>query len=115
MGAERLFNVVKANIFPFPGRGQGAVSNEVSSRIIECTRGTVLALIVFHGRVGFVHSFCRKAVMDRWEIYCYSPFTRMSNASFTRSWAEPLKKELFVFRAARLEIVPEQEWMRKKR
>lgn len=82
-----------------------------SCRIIECSEGTVLALVVYYGRVGFVHSYCRRAIMDRWGIYCDSPYRRMSDPANTHSYAEPLKKGLFVFRAASLEIVPEQDWM----
>jgi hypothetical protein len=106
---------VNANIFPFPGRGRPSANHEDSCRLIECASGTVLAVIVYHRRVGFVHSYCRKALMDRWGIYCDAPFRRMSNAACTRSWAEPLKNGLFVFRAATLEIIAEQEWMRIRR
>lgn len=55
------------------------------------------------------------ALMDRWGIYCDAPFRRMSNAACTHSWAIPLKKGLFLFRAASLEIIAEQEWMRIRR
>ena len=105
---------MKEHIFPFSGRGQPQATHTDPCRIIECTRGTVLVLVVFHGRIGFVHSYCRRAMIDRWGIYCDAPFRRMSDPACTTSYAEPLPKGLFVFRAATLEIVREQAWMRHK-
>jgi hypothetical protein len=112
---NRLDKGMKRNLFPFPGRGQPPVTSGDNCRIIECSEGTVLALVVYHGRLGFVHSYCRRAMMDRWGIYCDAPFRRMSDPAFSISFAVPLKKGLFVFRAASLEIVREQEWMRQRR
>lgn len=106
---------MKSNIFPFAGRGQPLAKCCDPYRIIECTEGTVLSLVVYHGRVGFVHSFCRRAIMDKWGIYCDSPFRRVSNAAMTHSWAEPMSKGFHVFRAASLEIVTEAPWMRQQR
>lgn len=105
---------MKTNIYPFSGRGQPDAMSSDPCRIIECSEGTVLALVVYHGRVGFIHSYCRRAMMDRWGIYCDAPFRRMSGPACTTSYAEPMKKSLFVFRAGTLEIVREQEWMRQR-
>ncbi len=113
-GAKRLYTGMKDNIFPFPGRGQPSASYSDPCRIIECCQGTVLVLVVYHGRIGFVHSYCRRAMMDRWGIYCDAPFMRMSDPACTMSFARPLPRSLFVFRAATLEIIREQAWMRDK-
>lgn len=54
-------------------------------------------------------------MMDRWGIYCDAPFRQMCNAACTRSWAAPLRKGVFVYRSASLEIVREAGWMRRQR
>jgi hypothetical protein len=112
---NRLDKGMKRKIFPFAGRGQPPATSGDPCRIIECSDGTVLALVVYHGRIGFVHSYCRRAMMDRWGIYCDAPFRRMSDPACSMSYAEPLQTGLFVFRAASLEIIREQDWMRQRR
>lgn len=62
--------------------------------------------------VEFIQAYCRKALIDQWGIYCDDPFQRASDSTLTRSWAEPMRKGLLYFRPTRLEIMPEQEWMR---
>lgn len=68
-------------------------------------------IFTIHG-VGFVQAYCRKAMIDRWGLYCHDPFRRASDAALTRCWAESLKKGLFIYRPTTLEIVREQEWMK---
>jgi len=80
--------------------------------VIECGEGTVLAITVNYGGTGFILGHCRKALIDRWGMYCSDPFRRASDAGLRRSWAEPLQRGMFIFRPSRLEIVAEQDWMR---
>lgn len=84
-----------------------------SYRIIQCTDGTVMAIVVSCGGIDFIHGYCRKAMIDPWGVYCGDPFRRVSNAALTNAWAEPESEELFFFRPIRLVIVPEQDWMRR--
>lgn len=72
-----------------------------------------MAIIVTYGGTGFIVAYCRKAMIDPWGVYCGDPFRRASNAGFTHSWAEPMCKELFLFRPTRLEIVAEEGWMQR--
>jgi hypothetical protein len=102
---------MNANIFRFAGRGQALQNIRETYRMIDCQEGTVLALIVHHGSIGFIHSYCRFAIMDQWGIYCHDPFRRRSDPALSRSWAEPIKKGMLVFRSASLEIVTEAPWM----
>jgi len=96
----------------FAGRGKTCGNHPKSYRIIECRDGTVLAIIYICHGVGFISGYCRKAMIDPWGVYCHAPFQRASDATLTRAWAEPLKKDgIFLFRPTRLEIVTEQPWM----
>lgn len=104
---------MKNHYYHFAGRGTKSENHEESCRIIECTSGTVFAIIVTYGGVGFVLAHCRRAIIDRWGLYCHDPFRRASDAGLTRSWAEPCHKGLFLFRPARLDIVTEQDWMQR--
>lgn len=71
-----------------------------------------MAIIFACCGVEFIQGYCRKAMIDRWGLYCADPFLRASDAGLVRFWAEPVRRGLFLFRPTRLEIVPEQEWMR---
>ena len=71
-----------------------------------------MAIIYSSCGVDFVQAYCRKAMIDRWGMFCADPFRRASDAALTRSWAEPIGRSLFLFRPTRFEIVPEREWMR---
>lgn len=102
---------MRKNSHQFFGRGWEAGHVEGSYRLIECAQGTVMAITVNYGGVEFILGHCRGAIIDRWGMYCNDPFRRASDASLRRCWAEPLKKGMFIFRRAGLEIVSEQQWM----
>lgn len=104
--------MMRENSHPFFGRGSGSAGIEDPCCVIECAEGTVLAITVSYGGTEFILGHCRRALIDRWGMYCDSPFRRVSDAALRRCWAEPLKKGMFIFRPARLEIVSEQQWMR---
>jgi len=105
--------MMRENLHQFMGRGLGTGSDDDNCRIIQCTAGTVMVIVVSCGGVDFVHAHCRKAMIDRWGVYCGDPFRRASNAALTSTWAEPIPRGLFIFRPIRLEIVPEQDWMQR--
>ncbi len=107
-----LVIVMRENSHQFFGRGWGSGRIEDPCRVIECAEGTVLAITVHYGGAEFIHGHCRRAMIDRWGMYCADPFRRASDAALTRYWAEPLTRGMFIFRPCRLEIVTEQEWMR---
>jgi hypothetical protein len=71
-------------------------------------------IIACHG-VEFIVGYCRKALYDKWGLYCGGVFFRESDPALTRSWARSLNKDLFFFKPTRLELVAELEWMRKSR
>jgi hypothetical protein len=107
--------VMRTNIFEFRGRGSGAGKHDDSCRIVECSEGSVLAIIYSCHGVEFIQGYCRRAMIDPWGLYCDQPFRRASNMALSRSWAERTKKGLFLFRPTRLEIFREQDWMRLSR
>ena len=97
----------------FKGRGVGTGTPDDPCHIIECKAGTVLAIIITFGGVDFLRGYCRRAMIDRWGVYCVDPFRRANNASLTQSWAVPEPKGIGLFRRTSLEIISEREWMRR--
>ena len=83
-------------------------------RIIQCSAGTVMAIVVACGGVEFIQGYCRKAMIDRWGVYCSNAFRRSSNAGLTYEWAVQDPGELFIFTPIRLELIPEEDWMGRK-
>ena len=102
----------REHLIVFPGRGLGHKHQQENFRMIECAPGTVLAITYSCRGVEFIRGYCRMAIFDEWGLYCDKPFRRASDAAMTRSWAESWKPSLLIFRATRLEIVKEQDWMR---
>ena len=97
----------------FAGRGRGNEQFTEPYRLLECADGIVLAIIVTCGGVEFLRGYCRKALIDKWGIHCYEPFTRGSDSGFTKAWAIPMDKDLIMFKKTILELVSEQDWMRR--
>lgn len=109
---NHLIREMRENTYHFKGRGLGTGRITDACRVIECAEGTVMAITVSYGGIEFIHSHCRKAMIDRWGVYCADPFRRAGDAAITRHWAEPFRKGMFIFRPSRLVIVTEQPWMR---
>jgi hypothetical protein len=105
---------MRETTYHFKGRGVGSGNQFEPYRLIECADGTVMAIISTCHGVQFVVGYCRQALFDRWGLYCGGVFTRESNATLTRSWAMTLRSGLFFFTPMRLELVEEQDWMRKR-
>jgi hypothetical protein len=99
-------------IFQFKGRGLGTGCQDEPYRHIRCGEGSVMVISYLCHGTEFVLGYCRRVTVDRWGVYIHDPFRRASNATLSRSWAEPSHKGLFLFRPMRLEIITEQDWMR---
>lgn len=104
---------MKLNSHFFAGRGKGTDHYMTPYRLIECADGMVMAIIFCCHGVEFVQGYCRKALIDKWGLQCIDPFKRGGDPALTRAWAISLKKELHLFRPTKLELVVEQEWMKK--
>jgi hypothetical protein len=100
------------HIFDFKGRGFGTGFQDEPYRHIRCGDGSVMVIIYQCHGIEFVLGYCRRVTIDRWGVFIHDPFRRASNADLSRSWAELRHKGLFLFRPTRLEIIPEQNWMR---
>lgn len=98
--------------FKFSGRGHALAIHYEPYRIIECAHGTVMLISYEYHGIVYIQGYCRRAIIDRWGVYCHRPFKRACDATLTRSWAVVSDKGLFLFRPSRLEIEPEQDWMR---
>lgn len=104
--------MMRETFFKFRGRGLGTGYHDDPYRYIECKEGTVMTISYECHGVEFIQAFCRRVTMDRWGVFCHDPFRRVTDTGLTRSWAEPIKKGIFMFRPTRIEIIKEQDWMR---
>lgn len=94
----------------FIGRGNPAVI-EYTAEAIQADPGHVFCLVVPVGEFEIVTHYTRMAVIDYWGMRVVNPFRRLAYKNFGRDFAEYLPKDLFVFCPARLQQIPEEEWM----
>lgn len=96
--------------FPFLGRGRHiAIQSEPDA--IRAESGHVLCLVVTVAGIEFVSYYCRLAVIDPWGLRLVNPFQRLSLSNFKHEFSLYLPKDLHVFGPARLDLIPEQNWM----
>ena len=95
-------------IYRFFGRGIGPATDPYR---IECEEGTVLIVTQTFGAIEMVMGYCRTVIVDPWGINCIDPFRRASDVACTRSWAEPEKSGITIFRPVRLHLAAEEPWM----
>ena len=103
--------MVMTERFHFPGRGNAEIAAD-SILLIEAAEGTVLGIGMRYGRAEVMVGYCRKALADRWGIYCQDPFLHVSSPDCRRSWAEHSPGGWFLFHAVCLNPVREEEWMK---
>lgn len=97
-------------IYRFYCRGNPTIPHE-KCYLIESDAGTVLTIIEVYGNAELVVGYCRKALADRWGVYCYDPFRRVSDLALTRSWAAEYPDGMHIFRGVRFHLAREEEWM----
>ena len=102
---------VMTDIFHFKGRGTRDIASD-SIFLIEADEGSVLGITVRYGQAEFMAGYCRKALADRWGIYCDNLFRRASSPDLSRSWADQVTEGAFIFRSVRLHLAREEEWMK---
>ena len=102
---------VMTDIFHFHGRGTRDIASD-SIFLIESDEGSVLGITVRYGQAEFMVGYCRKALADRWGIYCDNLFRRASSPDLTRSWADQVTEGAFIFQSVRLHLAREEEWMK---
>lgn len=100
-----------SEIFQYLGRGLEPVREE-PRYLIECGEGRVLTVTEKFGHAEYIVGYCRSAIVDAWGVRCIQPFRRVSDLGFTRSWAEPRKNDLMIYRRVWLNIAKEEKWMR---
>ncbi|MEY4568765.1 MAG: hypothetical protein RLZZ398_204 [Verrucomicrobiota bacterium] len=105
---------VMTDIFHFQGRGTREIASD-RIILIESDEGSVLGITVRYGQAEFMVGYCRKALAERWGIYCDNLFRRASSPDLSRSWADQVTEGAFIFRSVRLHLAREEEWMRLSR
>jgi hypothetical protein len=93
----------------FEGRANPAII-EYSAEVIQADPGHVFRLVLAVG-VEIGTYYTRMAVIDYWGMRVVNPFKSSSYRSLGREFAGYLSRDLFVFRPARLQMIPEEEWM----
>lgn len=102
------------DIFHFQGRGTRDIASD-SIFLIEAGDGSVLGITVRYGQTDFMVGYCRKALADRWGVYCDNLFRRASSSDLRRSWADHFIEGAFIFKGIRIHLMREEEWMRLSR
>lgn len=98
------------DFYRFEGRGFGSEPHG-NNYMIESEEGTVLVVSLKIGNADFILAYCRKAIADRWGVYCDNPFRRASDPGCTRTWAQHFQGGIFIFRGVRFHLIREEEWM----
>lgn len=94
----------------FVGRANPAVLMYPAESVMS-DPGHVFCLVVSVGNLEIVTYYTRMAVIDYWGMRIVNPFRRLSYRNRIRDFADYLPKDLFVFCPARLQMIPEEEWM----
>lgn len=97
----------------FEGRGNPAII-EFAAEPIQAEPGHVLCLVVTVANLEFVSYYTRMAVIDYWGMRLVNPFRRLSYSNLRHDFANYLPKDLFIFSPARLQMIPEEEWMKRE-
>lgn len=96
--------------YRFEGRANPAIT-DLAPEPIQSEPGHVLCLVVTVADLEFVSYFCRLAVIDPWGMRLVNPFRRLSYPGLKHDFADYLPCDLHIFSPARLDMIPEQDWM----
>lgn len=94
----------------FEGRANPAII-EFPAEPIHAEPGHVFCLVVTVGDLEIVTCYTRLAVIDYWGMRVVNPFRKLSHRKLNRDFADYLPKDLFVYCPARLQMIPEEQWM----
>lgn len=98
--------------FPYLGRHKTPADTEPD--FIRPPDGHVLCLVVCVAEFEIVSLYARQAVINRWGIRLIQPFRRLSLSNMRHEFAEYLPQNLHIFCPARLQVIPEEEWMKRE-
>lgn len=96
--------------YRFEGRANPAII-EFAAESIQAEPGHVFCLVVTVADLEFVSYYTRMAVIDSWGMRLVNPFRRLAYKNLKHEFAHYLPKDLFIFSPARLQMIPEEEWM----
>ena len=96
--------------YRFEGRANPAII-EFAAETIQAEPGHVFCLVVTVMDLAITTYYSRMAVIDSWGMRIVNPFRRSSYKAFGHEFAQYLPKDLFIFCPARLQMIPETEWM----
>lgn len=96
--------------YRYEGRANPAII-EFAPETIQAEPGHVFCLVVTVGDLELISYYTRMAVIDYWGMRLVNPFRRLSYSTLRHDFANYLPNDLFIFCPARLEMIPEVEWM----
>jgi len=105
-------NIVMKESFPYLGRHKTPADTEPD--FIRPDPGNVLCLVVRVAELEIVNLYAKQAIINRWGIRLIQPFRRLSVSNMRHEFAGYLPKDLFVFCPARLQMIPEEDWMQRE-
>lgn len=102
-------NMVMRESFPYLGRN--VTPDDTEPDVICPDAGNVLCLVVRVAEFEIVNLYAKQAIINRWGIRLIQPFRRLSKSNMRHEFAEFIPQDLYIFCSARLQIIPEEEWM----
>lgn len=96
--------------YRFEGRANQAII-EFATEAIQAEPGHVFCLVVTVADLEYISYYTRMAVIDFWGMRLVNPFRRLTSQTFRHEFAYYLPNDLLIFCPARLEMIPETEWM----
>lgn len=97
------------DVIRFGGRGRTDLAAQ--PKAYQAGKGNVYCLVTTVCGVEFVSYYCRMVVIDQWGIRLVNPFRRLSSGLNGHDCMGYLPDDIHVFCEARLQEIPEQEWM----
>lgn len=97
--------------FSYRGRGDRQLA-KLNIYHLEPDPGAVLLITTTIKNVEFVIAYCRSAFVEKWGVYTFGTFRRVSAPDLSSTWAVPAEAELMIYHAVNVYLIPEQDWMR---
>ena len=98
----------------FPYLGRNATPDDTEPDVIRPDAGNVLCLVVRVAEFEIVNLYAKQAIINRWGIRLIQPFRRLSVLNMRHEFAGYLGKDIHVFCPARVQVIPEEEWMKRE-
>lgn len=95
--------------------GRGHPGNRAGDYMMMAEPGYAYCISIQYGGHWFVWGFSRLLQLTPWGLHVTNAFRRCSSPGFESTWAECFAAEAWIYRAAIIQLIPEQSWMKMPR